>query len=218
MRPQGISIGRWTDAAEVLAFTGMGIFNKKFVEIVDRISYDRPQSRYCCPLFSPSGIRPEGGSPMPLSVSQLIASADTSGDALRLIRAAMNLTQADIVARAEGAIGADQISLIERGKRPMTSKQCTVIARALDADRCRRGAAHADGPDRPRTRAPETHYCARSGSGVRLSTVEAFVMAYPRRRWRRSSPPWMRWRRCGPTSKRGDCPLRMPAHAGPQTQ
>src|SRR5215472_2386629 len=49
----------------------------------------------------------------------------------------MDLTQADLVARADGAIGADQISLIERGKRPMTSKQCTVIAQALhltDAD------------------------------------------------------------------------------------
>src|SRR5262249_17002817 len=69
---------------------------------------------------------------MPLSVAQLIASADTSGEALRLLRAARNLTQADLVARADGAIGTDQISLIERGKRPMTSKQCTVIARALD--------------------------------------------------------------------------------------
>src|SRR5215470_15658633 len=68
---------------------------------------------------------------MPVSVSHLIASADTGGVALRLLRAAMNVTQADLVARADGAIGADQISLIERGKRPMTSKQCTVIARAL---------------------------------------------------------------------------------------
>ena len=55
---------------------------------------------------------------MPLSVAQLIASAATSGEALRLMRATMNLTQADLVARADGAIGADQISLIERGKRP----------------------------------------------------------------------------------------------------
>jgi transcriptional regulator with XRE-family HTH domain len=69
---------------------------------------------------------------MSVSVSQLIASADTGGDALRLIRAAMNLTQTDIVTRSDGTIGADQISLIERGKRPMTSKQCTAIARALD--------------------------------------------------------------------------------------
>ena len=60
---------------------------------------------------------------MPLSVSQLRASADTAGDALRLIRAAKDLTQADIVARAEGTIGVDQISLTEHGKRPMTSKQ-----------------------------------------------------------------------------------------------
>src|SRR5262245_14567069 len=68
---------------------------------------------------------------MPVSVSQLLAAADTSGEALRLLRAALNLTQADLVARAEGAIGADQISLIERGKRPMTSKQCTILAQAL---------------------------------------------------------------------------------------
>ena len=68
---------------------------------------------------------------MPVCVSQLITSADTGGEALRLIRAAMNVTQADIVARSDGTIGADQISLIERGKRPMTSKQCTAIARAL---------------------------------------------------------------------------------------
>jgi transcriptional regulator with XRE-family HTH domain len=68
---------------------------------------------------------------MPVSISQLIASADTGSGALRLIRAAMNLTQADLVTRADGTIGADQISLIERGKRPMTSKQCTAIAQAL---------------------------------------------------------------------------------------
>jgi transcriptional regulator with XRE-family HTH domain len=68
---------------------------------------------------------------MAVSVSQLLASADNGGDALRLIRAALTLTQADIVARSDGTIGADQISLIERGKRPMTSKQCTAIARAL---------------------------------------------------------------------------------------
>ena len=74
---------------------------------------------------------------MSLSVAHLIASADTSGEALRLLRAALNLTQADLVARADGAIGTDQISLIERGKRPMTSKQCTVLAWGLaltDAD------------------------------------------------------------------------------------
>jgi hypothetical protein len=71
----------------------------------------------------PLGITLEGGTAMPLSVSQLIASTDTAGDALRLIRAAKDLTQADIVARAEGTIDVDQISLTEHGKRPMTSKQ-----------------------------------------------------------------------------------------------
>src|SRR5262245_7926648 len=78
-----------------------------------------------------SWLTRNGGGTMALSVSQLIASADNGGDALRLIRAALTLTQAELVARSEGAIGADQISLIERGKRPMTSKQCTIIARAL---------------------------------------------------------------------------------------
>ncbi len=115
---------------------------------------------------------------MPLSVSQLIASADTGGDALRLIRAAKNLTQADLVARAEGAIGADQISLIERGKRPMTSKQCTVIARALrltDADEAQLMLlAQID-------RAPERLKPILLQVRLRsmLSTVEAFLMAYP---------------------------------------
>jgi len=41
------------------------------------------------------------------------------------------LTQADLVARADGPLGTDQISLIERGKRPMMSKQCLAMARAL---------------------------------------------------------------------------------------
>ena len=88
---------------------------------------------------------------MPLSVAQLIASADTSGEALRLLRAALNLTQADLVARADGAIGADQISLIERGKRPMTSKQCTVIAQALRLQLERRANAVTDFGDGRRT-------------------------------------------------------------------
>ncbi len=115
---------------------------------------------------------------MPLSVAQLMASADTSGEALRLIRAAMNLTQADLVARADRAIGADQISLIERGKRPMTSKQCTVIARALhltDADEAQLMLlAQTD-------RAPERLKPLLRQIRLRsmLSTIEAFFMAYP---------------------------------------
>jgi transcriptional regulator with XRE-family HTH domain len=115
---------------------------------------------------------------MALSVSQLIASADTSGEALRLLRVALNLTQADLVARADGAIGTDQISLIERGKRPMTSKQCTVIARALaltDADEAQLMLlAQTD-------RAPERLKPLLRQVRLRstLSTVEAFFMAYP---------------------------------------
>jgi transcriptional regulator with XRE-family HTH domain len=115
---------------------------------------------------------------MPVSVSQLIASADTGGDALRLIRTAMNLTQADIVTRADGAIGADQISLIERGKRPMTSKQCTAIARALtltDDDEAQLMLlAQID-------RAPERLKPILRQVRLRsmLRTVEAFLLAYP---------------------------------------
>jgi len=115
---------------------------------------------------------------MPLSVAQLMASADTSGEALRLIRAAMNLTQADLVARADGAIGADQISLIERGKRPMTAKQCTAIARALqltDADEAQLILlAQTD-------RAPERlkPLLRQARLRITLDPVAAFLRAYP---------------------------------------
>jgi transcriptional regulator with XRE-family HTH domain len=115
---------------------------------------------------------------MSVSVSQLIASADTGGDALRLLRAAMSVTQADIVARADGAIGADQISLIERGKRPMTSKQCTILARALrltDDDEAQLMLlAQID-------RAPERLKPILRQVRLRsmLSTIEAFLLAYP---------------------------------------
>jgi transcriptional regulator with XRE-family HTH domain len=115
---------------------------------------------------------------MSLSVAQLLASADTSGEALRLLRAALNLTQAELVARANGAIGADQISLIERGKRPMTSRQCTIIARALaltDADEAQLILlAQTD-------RAPERLKPLLRQVRLRssLSTVEAFFLAYP---------------------------------------
>ena len=115
---------------------------------------------------------------MPLSVSQLIASADTGGEALRLIHAALNLTQADIVARADSAIGADQISLIERGKRPMTSKQCTAIAQALtltDDDEAQLILlAQLD-------RVPERLKPSLCQVRLRsiLRTVEAFLIAYP---------------------------------------
>ena len=58
------------------------------------------------------------GVALPVSVSHLRVLADTSGDALRLLRAAMNLMQAGLVAHADGTIGADQLSLIERGNGP----------------------------------------------------------------------------------------------------
>jgi len=115
---------------------------------------------------------------MPVSVSQLLAAADTSSEALRLLRAAKNLTQADLVARAEGAIGADQISLIERGKRPMTSKQCTVIARALrltDADEAQLMLL-AQTDRAPERLKPLLHQIRLRSM---LSTVEAFFLAYP---------------------------------------
>ena len=115
---------------------------------------------------------------MPLSVSQLIESADTSGDALRLIRAAKDLTQADIVARSEGTIGADQISLIERGKRPMTSKQCTAIAKALNLTDAQEAQLMLMALiDRSPERLKPTLRQARLR--IRLATVEAFFMAYP---------------------------------------
>ncbi len=115
---------------------------------------------------------------MTLSVSQLIASADTSGEALRLLRAALNLTQADLVSRADGAIGTDQISLIERGKRPMTSKQCTVIARALDlTDTDEAQLILLAQTDRAPERLKPLLRTVRLRST--LSTVEAFFLAYP---------------------------------------
>ena len=115
---------------------------------------------------------------MPVSLSHLMASADTGGAARQLIRAALSVTQADLVARADGAIGADHISLIERGKRPMTSKQCTVIARALqltDDDEVQRMLlAHID-------RAPERLKPIPRQVWLRsmLRTVEALLLAYP---------------------------------------
>ena len=115
---------------------------------------------------------------MPLSISQLMASADTAGDALRLIRAAQDLTQADLMARAEGSIGVDQISLIERGKRPMTSKQCTAIARALNLTDAQEAELMLLALiDRAPERLKPTLRQARLRST--LAPVEAFLMAYP---------------------------------------
>jgi transcriptional regulator with XRE-family HTH domain len=115
---------------------------------------------------------------MPWSVSQLMASADTAGDALRLIRAAQNLTQADLVARAEGAIGVDQISLIERRKRPMTSKQCTAVARGLNLTDAQEAQLMLLALiDRAPTRLKPTLRQARRR--IRLFPVEAFLMEYP---------------------------------------
>lgn len=115
---------------------------------------------------------------MSVSIAHLLASADTAGDALRLIRAAMNLTQAELVACAEGAIGADQISLIERGKRPMTSKQCTILAQALrltDDDEAQLLLLALI--DRAPARLQPILRQVRLRS--LLSTVEAFLLAYP---------------------------------------
>ena len=115
---------------------------------------------------------------MPLSISQLIASADTAGDALRLIRAAQDLTQAEVVARAEGSIGVDQISLIERGKRSMTSKQCTAIARALTLSDAQEAELMLLALiDRVPDRLKPTLRQARIRST--LAPVQAFLMAYP---------------------------------------
>ena len=115
---------------------------------------------------------------MPLSVSQLIASADTSGDALRLIRTTKDLTQADLVARSEGTLGVDQISLIERGKRPMTSKQCMAIAKALNLTNAQEAelmllALIDRAPDRLKP------ILRQARLRLTLAPVEAFLMAYP---------------------------------------
>ena len=115
---------------------------------------------------------------MPLSVSQLIESADTSGDALRLIRAARDLTQADIVARSEGTIGADQNLAHRAWEAAHDVKPVHGHCEGAEPDRCARGAAHADGPYRPSTeRLKPTLRQARLR--IRLATVEAFFMAYP---------------------------------------
>ena len=68
---------------------------------------------------------------MALSVAQLIAAAETCGEALRLLRAARHVTRAYLVARARSTISADSISLSERGKRPMLSQPCTAVAHTL---------------------------------------------------------------------------------------
>src|SRR5262245_51956417 len=115
---------------------------------------------------------------MALSVAQLIAAAETCGEALRLLRAAMAVTQADLVARADGTISADQISLIERGKRPMLSKQCTAVAQVLgltdDEEAQLMLLALID-------RAPERlkPLLRRARLGSRLPALEAFLTAYP---------------------------------------
>jgi hypothetical protein len=91
---------------------------------------------------------------MPVSVSQLIVSADTAGDTLQRIRATKDLTQADTMACAEGSIGVDQIPLVGRGKRPMAPKHCVAVAQAL----CLTGAQAAQRmPLALINRAPEAH-------------------------------------------------------------
>jgi hypothetical protein len=69
---------------------------------------------------------------MSLFAAQLIASAEVCADARRRLRVASDLTQVDIVERSEGTTGVDQFVLIERGKWPLLSKQCTAIAKAMD--------------------------------------------------------------------------------------
>jgi hypothetical protein len=61
---------------------------------------------------------------MSLSVTSLIESAETRGEALRLFRVARDWTQADIVARSAGTIGGE----------------------GSGAEPCRRSAAYAAGP------------------------------------------------------------------------
>src|SRR5215831_13890750 len=150
------------------------------MEIVDRTLYTAMAPRTVSPwrTLRHGGSSQTRGAGMSLSVAHLIASADTSGEALRLLRAALNLTQADLVARADGAIGTDQVSLMERGKRPMTSKQCTVIARALDlTDADEAQLILLAQTDRAPARLKPLLRQVRLWS--MLSTVEAFLLAYP---------------------------------------
>jgi len=88
------------------------------------------------------------------------------------------LTQADLVARSEGTLGVDQISLIERGKRPMTSKQCMAIARALNLTNAQEAelmllALIDRAPDRLKP------ILRQARLRLTLAPVEAFLMAYP---------------------------------------
>jgi hypothetical protein len=88
------------------------------------------------------------------------------------------LTQASIVERCEGTTGVDQFVLIERGKWPLLSKQCTAIAKAMDLT--------AEGEaqllllaliDRaPEHRKPMPHS---TGIRLRLHAFGAFLTAYP---------------------------------------
>ncbi len=88
---------------------------------------------------------------MPVSVSQLLASADTSGEALRLLRAALNLTQAELVARIARALAltdADEAQLILLAQTDRAPERLKPLLRQV------------------RLRSM-------------LSTVEAFVLTYP---------------------------------------
>jgi transcriptional regulator with XRE-family HTH domain len=115
---------------------------------------------------------------MSLAAAQLIASAETCGEALRRLRVARDLTQADLVERSVGTIGVDQISLLERGKRPMLSRPCTAIAKALgltdeDAAQLMLLALIDRAPERlkPILRRPRL--------GLRLQPFEALLTACP---------------------------------------
>ncbi len=68
---------------------------------------------------------------MPMPISQLIRSAETSGEAIRIVRVAQDLTQGDVVQRSEGQLSADYISLVERGKRIPSPDMCSLFAKAL---------------------------------------------------------------------------------------
>jgi hypothetical protein len=128
----------------------------------------------------------------------------------------MNLTQADLVTRSDGTIGADQISLIERGKRPMTSKQCTAIARAL----------HLTDDDEAQLillaqidRAPERlkPILRQVRLRSRLHTVEAFLLAYPPEKMEALLATMDTLAEVWPTVKAGGLSPQHAAHAGPQS-
>jgi hypothetical protein len=140
---------------------------------------------------------------MSLFAAQLMASAEVCAEALRRLKVANDLTQADIVERSEGTTGVDQFVLIERGKWPLLSKPCTAIAKAMDLTAAGQAQLLLLALiDRALERRKPMPHSARIN--LRLHAFEAFLTAYPQA----SSISWLRrgipMRRFGLRSRRGE--------------